>query len=109
VIEVLSASRCVGCSICVKICPADVFDDGPGDVPVIARQDDCQTCFLCELYCPVDALFVDPSAEAVPVSEAALEASGAFGGYVRAMGWKRGKPAGTDADLTFRIRPLLPS
>ena len=108
-IEVLSSARCIGCSICVKICPADVFDDGPDEVPAIARQADCQTCFLCELYCPVDALFVDPSAEPVPVSEAALEAAGSFGGYARAMGWKRGKPGGTAADTTFRIRTFLPT
>jgi ferredoxin len=24
---------------------------------------DCQTCFMCELYCPADALYVAPSCE----------------------------------------------
>jgi NAD-dependent dihydropyrimidine dehydrogenase PreA subunit len=31
-----------------------------GDVPVIARPEDCQTCFMCELYCRADALYVGP-------------------------------------------------
>jgi NAD-dependent dihydropyrimidine dehydrogenase PreA subunit len=108
-IEIISAARCVSCNICVKMCPADVFDAAPEGPPVIARQDDCQTCFLCELYCPVDALFVDPAAEPTIVAESDVEAAGLFGGYARAMGWKRGKPAGTDADPTFRIRGFLPT
>ena len=29
----------------------------------IARKHDCQTCFLCEAYCPVDALYVAPQVE----------------------------------------------
>ncbi len=27
---------------------------------MIARQSDCQTCFMCEAYCPTDALYVHP-------------------------------------------------
>jgi ferredoxin len=47
-ITLLSESRCIGCDICVKICPTNVFDRVPGDIPVIARQSDCQTCFIGE-------------------------------------------------------------
>jgi NAD-dependent dihydropyrimidine dehydrogenase PreA subunit len=36
---------------------ARVLDPGGGP-PVIARQADCRTCFMCEAYCPADALFV---------------------------------------------------
>jgi NAD-dependent dihydropyrimidine dehydrogenase PreA subunit len=108
VIEIVSAARCISCNICVKVCPANVFDEVADGVPAIARQNDCQTCFLCELYCPVDALFVDPAAEPVSVSETVVEESGLFGGYARAMGWKRGKPGGADADPTYRIRTFLP-
>ena len=36
---------------------------------MIARQADCQTCYLCELYCPADALYVGPNCErAEPVT-----------------------------------------
>ena len=59
-IELVHAGRCIECDICVRICPRDVFDAVPDGAPVIARKGDCQTCFLCEIYCPVDALYVSP-------------------------------------------------
>jgi NAD-dependent dihydropyrimidine dehydrogenase PreA subunit len=103
-IEIVSATRCVECDICVKICPANVFDATDG-VPVIARQEDCQTCFLCEIYCPTDALYVAEVAEwPTGISEAEVEARHLFGGYARALGWKRGKAGGSQLDPTHRIR-----
>ena len=48
-IEIVSPSRCTACNICVSACPTNVFDKAPGAPPVIARPDDCQTCFMCEL------------------------------------------------------------
>ena len=33
---------------------------------VIVRQHDCQTCFMCEAWCPTDALFVAPQTAPVP-------------------------------------------
>ena len=62
-IEWISAERCTACNICVTACPTNVFDLVPGGPPRIARQNDCQTCFMCELYCPEDALFVAPQAD----------------------------------------------
>ena len=104
-IEIVSARRCIACDICVKACPASVFDAMPGAAPVIARQADCQTCFLCEIYCPTDALYVAPDAERPsPVNEAKIEAAGLFGSYARALGWRRGKPGGSEHDPTFRLR-----
>ena len=104
-IEIVSARRCIACDICVKACPANVFDAMPGAAPIIARQADCQTCFLCEIYCPTDALYVAPDAEAPsPVTEADIEAANLFGSYARAPGWRRGKPGGTVHDPTFRLR-----
>ena len=71
---------------------------------MIARQDDCQTCFLCEIYCPTDALYVAPNAEGpTAVSEAEIEAAGLFGSYARALGW-RPRPARRQ-----RKRPDLPA
>ena len=104
-IEIVSARRCIACDICVKACPANVFDAMPQAAPLIARQADCQTCFLCEIYCPTDALYVAPNAEGPsPVSEAEIEAAGLLGSYARALGWRRGKPGGTEHDATFRLR-----
>lgn len=92
-IEILSASRCVSCDVCVRICPDEVFDAVPGEAPVIARQGDCQTCFLCELYCPVDALYVSPHrTPEAGLTESAVEAAGLFGSYARVLGWANGKP-----------------
>jgi NAD-dependent dihydropyrimidine dehydrogenase PreA subunit len=103
-IELISSERCIKCDSCVSACPDNVFDAIPEGVPVIARLDDCQTCFLCELYCPVDALYVSPLREArEDVDERALIASGRLGSYRRALGWRGIKAAGTDGDLSFRL------
>lgn len=104
-IEIVSSERCIACDICVRTCPANVFDAERRKPPVIARQNDCQTCFLCEIYCPTDALYVAPYAEGpTGISEAQVEAAGLFGSYTRALGWRRGKPGGSEEDPTFRIR-----
>jgi len=108
VIEIVSATRCTGCDICVRACPANVFDAVPGGIPVIARQDDCQTCFLCEIYCPADALYVGPQAEGpMGLTEQQAQAQGGFGGYARALGWQRGRAGGTDQDPTVHIRAFM--
>ena len=87
-IELVVQSRCTGCNACVEICPTNVFDALAAGPPVIARPDDCQTCFICELYCPVDALYVDPDCDDhAPVTEAEVLASGQLGQYRRDSGW----------------------
>lgn len=103
-IELVSATRCIKCNACVAACPQHVFDAVAGAAPVIARPDQCQTCFLCELYCPADALYVSPLADVhETVDERELEASGLLGSFRRNMGWHEGHPAGTDRDLTYRM------
>ncbi len=103
-IEIVSADRCVKCDLCVDACPDNVFDAVPNGIPVIARQDDCQTCFLCELFCPTDALYVSPLSEAIEgTSETELVARNVLGSFRREMGWKNAKPRGTAQDLSYRI------
>lgn len=103
-IEIVSPDRCVKCDLCVDACPDNVFDAVPDGFPVIARQDDCQTCFLCELFCPTDALYVSPLADEIEGrSEAELVSKNLLGSYRREMGWKNGKPRGTASDLSYRI------
>lgn len=103
-IELVSAARCTACNICVAVCPTGVFEavaDGP---PAIARQDDCQTCFMCELYCPADALYVAPTADApAGVDEAALAAGGLLGGYRRAIGWGRQRETAARRDSSHEL------
>lgn len=103
-IELISASQCTGCNICVTACPTNVFDAVPGGVPVIARQGDCQTCFMCELYCPEDALFVAPSADQpVQVSEEALRQGALLGSYRKAVGWGRGRTSTASGDFSYHL------
>ena len=106
-IELISESRCTACNRCVDVCPTSVFDAVEGGIPSIARPDQCQTCFMCELYCPVDAMYVHPYADQhVAVDEAQLVQQHALGGYSRALGWRRAKAGGTELDLTWRLFEL---
>jgi NAD-dependent dihydropyrimidine dehydrogenase PreA subunit len=87
-IELVSDERCTRCDRCVRVCPTNVFDLVPGRPPVIARADDCQTCFMCEIYCPSDALFVHPAADRhVAVDEEEVTRQGWWGQYRRDSGW----------------------
>lgn len=90
-IELVIESACVECGICVKVCPNDIFEATDDGVPVIARQEDCHTCFLCEAYCPVDALYVSPLSIPDPVASAE-KAAGFRGSYRRAIGWGKDLP-----------------
>jgi len=109
VIELVSAARCIECDRCIEVCPTNVFDRTAGGLPVIARQGDCQTCFMCEAYCPVDALFVAPDAEPVPADsplrdEQNLAETGLLGSYRDKLGWGRGRTPGA----RLAIGPALP-
>jgi NAD-dependent dihydropyrimidine dehydrogenase PreA subunit len=104
VIELVSDGRCVKCDLCVKVCPTGVFDAVEDEAPVIARQQDCQTCFMCELYCPTDALFVAPEADAsVEVHEQSLSERGLLGSYRAAVGWGEGRTPGAREDASYRL------
>ena len=103
-IELVSDERCIQCDVCVDVCPTNVFDAVEGGAPVIARKSDCQTCFMCEVYCPADAMYVAPNADAsVEVNEAELAASGLLGSYRRAVGWGPKRTSGASVDATFRV------
>jgi NAD-dependent dihydropyrimidine dehydrogenase PreA subunit len=87
-IALLLDDRCTQCQHCVQVCPTNVFDLRTDAPPAIARPEACQTCFLCELYCQADALYVEPDADKpVPVDEAEIRASGLLGVFRRDSGW----------------------
>ncbi|MFE2429223.1 4Fe-4S binding protein [Streptomyces sp. NPDC059373] len=96
-IELVSAERCIACDKCVKVCPTNVFDTGTDGIPLIARQEDCQTCFQCEANCPVDALFVAPHTHPQPHTqdETRLTEAGLLGSYREKIGWGQGRTPGS--------------
>ena len=108
-IELVSEDRCITCGLCVKVCPTFVFDQDDNGLPFIARQEDCQTCFVCEAHCPADALYVSPFAdEQVDVDEDELIASGALGSWRATIGWGPGRTRLASIDTTEFINRILP-
>ncbi|MCK9510345.1 MAG: ferredoxin family protein [Pigmentiphaga sp.] len=106
-IEVIDAERCTACNICVSACPTNVFELVAGAPPVIARQADCQTCFMCEVYCPEDALYVSPEAEGAASGERdAKDVRQWMGGYREALGWRRGATSAAGADMSHLLLKL---
>jgi NAD-dependent dihydropyrimidine dehydrogenase PreA subunit len=106
-IEFISSSKCVSCGLCVSVCPTGVFDQEKRKVPVIARKDDCQTCFMCEVYCPVDALYVSPNVDEVTVNEVDLVQSGVLGSYRREIGWGKGQSPSAAADASYKMFQMM--
>lgn len=58
-IELIDYRKCTHCRICIDSCPTAVFRM-IGKRVYISRKEDCQTCFLCEIDCPEDAIYVGP-------------------------------------------------
>ena len=58
-IERIDYDKCTNCDICYDICPMDCFGK-IGNLVYIAYPHDCMCCYLCELHCCDDALYVSP-------------------------------------------------
>ena len=97
---------CDNCNDCVAICPSHVLDAGEG-APVIARLDQCQTCYMCELYCVSDAIYVGPDAHAAEIIDPeAIRLSGHLGRIRHDHGWDRPDAPG-HLDHYRLLGPLL--
>lgn len=87
-IELLILGRCTGCNECIRVCPTNLFQAVSAAPPIIARQDDCQTCFMCELYCRADALYVGPDFyQQEQVTADQVIQAGHLGQFPRHSGW----------------------
>ncbi|BAZ91132.1 4Fe-4S ferredoxin, iron-sulfur binding protein [Raphidiopsis curvata NIES-932] len=103
-IELISESACIQCNICVKVCPTNVFDKVEEGIPKIGRQSDCQTCFMCELYCPVDALYVAPEVEPLgKIDEQFLKEAALLGSYRTNIGWGKSLSSTAKKDTTYQL------
>jgi NAD-dependent dihydropyrimidine dehydrogenase PreA subunit len=60
----IDTEKCIGCGTCVDDCPMNVIVlNEEGNKAEIKYLRDCQSCFLCEVECPVSAIFVTPHRE----------------------------------------------
>ena len=53
----LDEEKCVGCGMCLTVCPHEVFSLNNGRA-VIKDRDACMECGACAVNCPVEALKV---------------------------------------------------
>ncbi|PLX50853.1 MAG: ferredoxin [Desulfobulbaceae bacterium] len=54
----LDQERCIGCGICLQVCPHAVFELAD-DKARIVHRDHCMECSACARNCPVQALRVE--------------------------------------------------
>ena len=55
----LHQEKCVGCGMCLLVCPHAVFSPNNG-AAVIQDRDACIECGACAMNCPADAITVRP-------------------------------------------------
>lgn len=64
----IDPQKCIGCGKCAAVCPLDTIRMGQDGKAYIAYPDDCMTCFVCEMNCPKQAIYVHPFKEIMPRS-----------------------------------------
>ena len=65
----INEELCIGCEMCIAVCPHDVFSI-EGKKAKIADKAACMECGACRTNCPVDAIYVESGTGGVmPVLE----------------------------------------
>lgn len=59
-IKAINPISCTCCTLCEKVCPADLFRVVDGSM-TIAYPADCCNCLQCKYVCPVDAITFTPA------------------------------------------------
>ena len=54
----LAQEVCIGCGMCLEVCPQEVFAFAPGKKVRISEADACMECGACMMNCPVGAIWV---------------------------------------------------
>jgi Pyruvate/2-oxoacid:ferredoxin oxidoreductase delta subunit len=57
-------AQCVGCAICVDVCPEAALAMGPNDLRPAWLADLCTACGECAHECPTAAIILGPEVEA---------------------------------------------
>lgn len=58
-VQRLDLNKCIGCEMCVNVCPMDVFRfDKTAKKSVIAYPENCQSCGQCFVNCKGRALTI---------------------------------------------------
>jgi len=52
--------KCIGCGICIEVCPHEVFQQVDSRTVIVKDKDRCMECGACALNCPVNAVVVKP-------------------------------------------------
>jgi NAD-dependent dihydropyrimidine dehydrogenase PreA subunit len=100
---------CNGCNTCVAACPTHVLDPAlMTGRPFIARLDQCQTCYMCELYCDRDAIYVGADQHKAELIDAeAIRRSGLLGKLRRDYEWDAAKDDPAPLREFWQLGPLL--
>lgn len=64
-IAVIDENRCIGCTLCIQVCPVDAIVGAAKQMHTVIAQE-CTGCELCLPPCPVDCIDLPPARTVTP-------------------------------------------